>query len=240
MKVDTLTNFCALQLSWAARSNCQQRAGRTGRVMNGRCYRFVENQFYNVRNISIKCFIFYVDYCQWRWFDFVSQLTVIVIDISQEVMLEDAIPELVTSPLENVILKAKLLEMGPPAAILALAMDHPKLNDIANTILILKEVGALLRTCDGKPNDMDGDISFMGRIMAHLPLDVKIAKFIILGYCFSILDECIVIGMNASIYKFLHFFLNFCLDFFSNSFWNHIHFRCCIEFTQHISWQLSS
>lgn len=109
-------------------------------------------------------------------------------------LLENAVPELVSSPLENVILKAKLLDMGPPASILALAMDHPELNDIANTILILKEIGALLRTCNDEPNEMDGDISFIGRIMANLPIDVKIAKFIILGYCFSILDECIIIG----------------------------------------------
>ncbi|XP_055325146.1 probable ATP-dependent RNA helicase spindle-E isoform X2 [Sitodiplosis mosellana] len=158
MMTDTITNFSALQLTWAARSSCIQRAGRTGRVMNGRCYRFVENHFY------------------------------------YNVMNENAIPELVSSPLENVILKAKLLEMGPPTSILALAMDRPQLNDIANTILILKEIGALLKTCNGETNDMDGDISFIGRIMANLPIDVKIAKFIILGYCFSILDECIVIG----------------------------------------------
>lgn len=113
---------------------------------------------------------------------------------------ETAIPELVSSPLENVILKAKLMEMGPPTSILALAMDRPELSDIANTILVLKEIGALLKTCNGEANDMDGDISFIGRIMANLPIDIKIAKFIILGYCFSILDECIVIGMN---YTFL-------------------------------------
>lgn len=109
-------------------------------------------------------------------------------------MGEHAIPELVSSPLENVILKAKLLEMGSPESILALAMDHPKLGDISNTILLLKETGALLRTCNGMSSDVDGDISFIGRIMANLPIDVKIAKLIILGYCFSILDECIIIG----------------------------------------------
>lgn len=86
--------------------------------------------------------------------------------------------------------------MGPPASLLALAMDHPKLSDIANTILVLKEIGALLRTCNDEPNELDGDISFIGRIMANLPIDVKIAKFIILGYCFSILDECIIIGIR--------------------------------------------
>lgn len=48
MKTDTLTNFSSLQLTWAARSNCKQRAGRTGRVCNGRCYRFVEKEFFDV------------------------------------------------------------------------------------------------------------------------------------------------------------------------------------------------
>lgn len=48
MKTDTLTNFSALQLSWAARSSCEQRAGRTGRVMDGVCYRFVDKYFFDV------------------------------------------------------------------------------------------------------------------------------------------------------------------------------------------------
>lgn len=114
-------------------------------------------------------------------------------------MPENPVPELISSPLENVILKAKLLEMGSPHTVLALAMDHPDLDDIAKSILLLKEIGALLRTCNNEWNDFDGDISFIGRIMANLPLDVKIAKFIILGYCFSVLDECIIIGaaLNA-------------------------------------------
>lgn len=100
------------------------------------------------------------------------------------------------SPLENVILSAKLLDMGSPASLLSLALDKPKLSDIANTILVLKEIGALLRTCNGTWSDMDGDISLVGKHMANLPIDVRIAKFIILGYCFSILDECIIIGKN--------------------------------------------
>lgn len=114
-------------------------------------------------------------------------------------MTEHTVPELVSSPLENVILKSKLLEMGSPESILALAMDPPKLSDIANTILVLKESGALLRTCNGEPSEVDGDISFIGRIMANLPIDVKIAKLIIMGYCFSILDECIIIGTKNKI-----------------------------------------
>lgn len=53
MMTDTLTNFSALQLSWAARNSCRQRAGRTGRMMNGKCYRFVEKHFYDVSHAQI-------------------------------------------------------------------------------------------------------------------------------------------------------------------------------------------
>ena len=103
-------------------------------------------------------------------------------------------PELVSSPLENMILKAKTLDMGTPESILALAMDKPKLSDIGNTILVLQEMGALLRTRNGIICEFDGDISFIGRVMANLPIDVKLSKLVIFGYCFSVLSECIVIG----------------------------------------------
>lgn len=46
--IDSTTNFSSLQLSWASKSSCLQRAGRAGRVMNGRCYHFVDKQFYDV------------------------------------------------------------------------------------------------------------------------------------------------------------------------------------------------
>lgn len=111
-------------------------------------------------------------------------------------MRETALPEILSSPLENIILKTKLLDMGAPQAILALALDQPCLTDIGNSILVLKEMGALLQKSNGVIQQLDGDISFIGRIMANLPIDVRIARFIIFGYCFSLLEECIVIGTN--------------------------------------------
>lgn len=84
--------------------------------------------------------------------------------------------------------------MGSPESVLALAMDKPKLSDIATTILVLKQAGALLRTSDGVYTELDGDLTFIGRIMADLPVDIKIARFIVLGHCFGVLEECLVIG----------------------------------------------
>lgn len=113
---------------------------------------------------------------------------------------ESAQPELLRSPLENVVLKAKMLEMGPPHQILALAMDTPKLSNVANTILVLKELGALLHTTNGKEKIHDGDITFMGVVMANLPVDVRVARLIILGYIFSVLEESVIMGKKKRLF----------------------------------------
>lgn len=103
--------------------------------------------------------------------------------------------ELQTNPLENIVLKAKQLNFGKPEEILALAMDKPELKDIANTVIRLKEMGAMLCTTNGRTVDRDGDLTFIGEIMTRLPIDVKLSKFILLGYCFGVMDECIIIGV---------------------------------------------
>lgn len=106
-------------------------------------------------------------------------------------MKESADPEMLRSPLENIVLKAKLLDLGSPHRILSLALDPPKLVDIEKTVLILKEIGAMLV---GERNPFDGEITFIGRIMAKLPLDVRLSRLILIGYCYSVLDECIIMG----------------------------------------------
>lgn len=42
--------------------------------------------------------------------------------------------------MEQVILKVKLLELGPPAMILQLALEPPGMSDVRRTILMLKQV----------------------------------------------------------------------------------------------------
>lgn len=49
---DPQTNFQCLELKWASKVNCEQRAGRTGRVMDGRVYRLVPRAFYEVISIN--------------------------------------------------------------------------------------------------------------------------------------------------------------------------------------------
>lgn len=106
-------------------------------------------------------------------------------------------PEILRAPLENIVLKAKELDMhDTPSQILALAMNPPNLRNIENTIWNLKEVGGLLQTCRGIRTNADGDLTFMGSVMAGLPLDVHLSKLILLGHMFSCLEEAIIIGMH--------------------------------------------
>lgn len=156
--VNPTTKFPMLQMVWASRDNCEQRAGRTGRVTNGWCFRLVSRRFYSKK------------------------------------LQQSADAELLSNPLENIILKAKQLDMGSPEEVLALALDKPYLNDIHEAVLRLKEMGAMLTTTKGQTVPRDGDITYIGEIMARLPIDVKLSKLIALGYCFGVLDECIIIG----------------------------------------------
>ena len=47
---------------------------------------------------------------------------------------------------------------------------------------------------DGLINPYDGDLTFVGHVMASLPVDVKVAKLFVLGHVFGCLEECLVIG----------------------------------------------
>jgi len=160
---DNNTSFSSLQVCWASKANCTQRAGRSGRVSEGRVYRLVPRAFYD------------------------------------RVLEDECVPEILRCPLERVVLQAKLLDMGEPKALLALSLDPPDLTNLENTILLLKEAGALLPYSHGLPNKYDGDITFMGHVMAKLPVDICIAKLILLGNIFSVLEECIIMGAAMSL-----------------------------------------
>ena len=94
---------------------------------------------------------------------------------------EDVTPEILRCPLEHTILRTKLLDLGEPKAILALAMDPPELANICRTIATLKEAGALFLTANGKLTPFDGDLSYLGRVIARLPIDIHLGKLIMLG-----------------------------------------------------------
>ncbi|XP_072929910.1 probable ATP-dependent RNA helicase spindle-E isoform X2 [Epargyreus clarus] len=159
---DESTNFTSLQMSWASKTNCEQRAGRAGRVRDGRVYRLVTDKFYD--NFQQEC-----------------------------------PPEIVRCPLERLVLLAKMLEMGPPSDVLALAMDPPDMSNIHRTVLVLKELGGLKKTIEEEWCPFDGELTRLGRVMAMLPLDVRVSKLIMLGYIFGILEESVIMAAAMSV-----------------------------------------
>ncbi|XP_044788760.1 ATP-dependent RNA helicase TDRD9 isoform X5 [Bubalus bubalis] len=113
------------------------------------------------------------------------------------------IPEMLRCPLGSTILKLKLLDMGEPRALLATALSPPSLSDIERTILLLKEVGALAvsgRREDDNPHD--GELTFLGRVLAQLPVSQQLGKLIVLGHVFGCLDECLIIAASLSLKNF--------------------------------------
>ncbi|ROT79054.1 putative ATP-dependent RNA helicase TDRD9 [Penaeus vannamei] len=113
-----------------------------------------------------------------------------------------ATPELCRTPLCQTVLKTKILNMGEPHALLSLALDPPNLSDIHRTILTLKQMGALAVKSKGVVSGLDGDLTYLGRVAAHLPVDPHLAKFIVMGYLFGVLRESIIIAAGLSLKSF--------------------------------------
>ena len=59
-------------------------------------------------------------------------------------------PEIQRVPLTQVVLDVKLLGMGSPKDLLALAISPPDLLSMRRTVVSLKEIGALLTTAEGR------------------------------------------------------------------------------------------
>ena len=114
-------------------------------------------------------------------------------------LIRDHKPEMLRVPLTKVVLDVKLLDMGSPQNVLALAMDPPELRSVSRTVLALQEMGALLTTVDGRQDREDGDLTVLGEVLARLPVDVRLGKLIVLGHIFGVLVEAVIIaaGLNG-------------------------------------------
>ena len=46
----------------------------------------------------------------------------------------------------------------------------------------------------GEINPHDGELTFLGRVLAEMPCNIRIGKLLVLGHVFGVLEEAIVIG----------------------------------------------
>uniref|UniRef100_A0A8B9C312 ATP-dependent RNA helicase TDRD9 n=1 Tax=Anser brachyrhynchus TaxID=132585 RepID=A0A8B9C312_9AVES len=112
---------------------------------------------------------------------------------------EKSVPEILCCPLGATVLKIKRLDMGEPKALLATALSPPNLSDIERTILHLKELGALTTCVQAEENPHDGELTYLGRVLLHLPVDLHLGKLIVLGHTFGCLEECLIIAAALSL-----------------------------------------
>ncbi|NXX45654.1 TDRD9 helicase, partial [Tricholaema leucomelas] len=115
---------------------------------------------------------------------------------------EKSVPEILRCPLGATVLKIKMLDMGGPKDLLLTALSPPGVDDIERTILQLKELGALTTCVQTEENPYDGQLTFLGRVLAHLPVDLRLGKLIVLGHVFGCLEECLIIAAALSLQSF--------------------------------------
>lgn len=117
-------------------------------------------------------------------------------------ILNETLPEILRAPLETTILRIKMFNRfgENPVTMMNKCMDSPDLDSVLNSMLILKELGGL-HACDADGNFVytDGDLTYIGRVMASLPIDVRLSKLIIMGYIFCVLEEAIIIAAGLNI-----------------------------------------
>eukprot|EP00095_Tigriopus_kingsejongensis_P001771 maker-scaffold339_size202159-snap-gene-1.20 protein:Tk01771 transcript:maker-scaffold339_size202159-snap-gene-1.20-mRNA-1 annotation:"atp-dependent rna helicase tdrd9" len=159
---DPDTNYVSLQMDFADKNSCRQRAGRTGRVAAGRVFRLVRRSYYD------------------------------------NYLSKEHRPEMQRAPLDKLVLETKLLNFGSPKELLALALDPPELTNICKTVMHLKVIGAVHTTFRGVPIMDDGDLTPLGEIIAGLPVDVRLGKFIVFGQLFNVLEEAVIIAAGLS------------------------------------------
>lgn len=59
------------------------------------------------------------------------------------------------------------------------------------------QMGVLSVKRGGTDQNEDGELTFLGRVLAHLPVDLYLGKMIVLGHVFGCLDECLIIGQSV-------------------------------------------
>ncbi|XP_068656237.1 DExH-box ATP-dependent RNA helicase DExH1 [Aristolochia californica] len=102
-----------------------------------------------------------------------------------DAMPQYQLPEILRTPLQELCLHIKSLQLGKISPFLAKALQPPDPQSVQNAIELLKTIGAL---------DEIEELTPLGRHLCTLPLDPNIGKMLLMGCIFQCLDPALTIA----------------------------------------------
>ncbi|KAK6126529.1 hypothetical protein DH2020_039733 [Rehmannia glutinosa] len=102
-----------------------------------------------------------------------------------DAMPQYQLPEMLRTPLQELCLHIKSLQLGGISTFLAKALQPPDPLAVENAIELLKTIGAL---------DDREELTPLGRHLSTLPLDPNIGKMLLMGSVFQCLDPALTIA----------------------------------------------
>jgi len=85
-------------------------------------------------------------------------------------------PEIHRTPLHELVLAIKLLRLGKPEEFLSRALEPPSSESVTEALVSLQAMEAL---------DVDDQLTPLGSILAHLPIEPRMGRMIVLGCIFG-------------------------------------------------------
>ncbi|KAI4364040.1 hypothetical protein MLD38_020183 [Melastoma candidum] len=105
--------------------------------------------------------------------------------VVHDVMPQYQLPEILRTPLQELCLHIKSLQLGKIGSFLSKALQPPDSLAVQNAVELLKTIGAL--------NDQE-DLTPLGRHLCTLPLDPNIGKMLLIGSIFQCLNPALTIA----------------------------------------------
>lgn len=113
--------------------------------------------------------------------------------IEEQQMARFAIPEILRTPLESLFLQIKAMDQDADVkAYLMRAIDPPRMEALDAAWKTLMDLGAV----EGEA--MTSRLTALGRHMAALPVDLRLAKMLVLGCIFRAVDPALTIAAMLS------------------------------------------
>lgn len=105
--------------------------------------------------------------------------------VIHDAMPQFQLPEILRTPLQELCLTIKSLQLGAVASFLAKSLQPPDPLSVKNAIELLKTIGAL--------DDLE-ELTYLGQHLCTLPLDPNIGKMLLIGSVFQCLDPALTIA----------------------------------------------